>query len=663
MLICKNCNSKVSETQRFCQNCGAISDSFVRTEEEAPVNTETQELAPAGLGTEDTVALVPETEKTVAAGPEAKEPATANPELVIDGVNHSPKHQETIIAADYHTITKKKSKKPIIIGLVIVILALLAVSAFAMKDMFKSPKQRYIDAESKYFTGAIANIKAETEKATINMNKKYEQKMNLTVSPDFSSFIGRDIGADTATISKIGEIIKDIAIETDTKMDNANKAFVSDFNIKLKGNVLINGTMAMDKDKELFKFPQFYDKTFVINLNELDKIYENLGINNLNMPEKVLQTQDIKDAIKIDNAALSADCKKYAQIYFDAIPQEQIKADKESLAIKNINIACRKLTISMKKADLVKLLENLVHEAEKDDVLKQLVYGNAKNLMELFKEAGYFAPKENDIEIESMFTDSNYAEFFSTLKTGIQEMKDNQNIADENVMTIWVNNEGDIIKREIKSSVVADDSSIDILYSGTEYYSDTLIQQNYSIKLADKSGTDHGSFSVVISRDSEKPKKDSKEGSDQFMVVGELTGASMDSEKVNLRVNSKKKMVDNVLNVDTEFTLDSAEFNASGTVDLKKSENEKLKESTDKYDINLKIKPSSDSEDVIKGNIKLDLITKTDVIVDLSGLLTGDTVELDKLDSTQMGEIGTEIQQKAMEFILLNQNMFKEFLN
>jgi RNA polymerase subunit RPABC4/transcription elongation factor Spt4 len=651
MLICKNCSTPVSESQTFCPNCFAQSDSFIQTEDVVPVIPETEEMVAASL----------ETEETVSAGPGLVDDSVNCPPVHSEAEDTVPASPETVIDSNFQPNVKKKSKKPMFIGFAVIILAVLAVSAFAMKDLLKSPKQRYIDSESKYFIGMFANIKAESDKAIAEMNKKVEQKMNLTVSPDLSAYTGANSMVDTATLGRIGEIVKGISIESNSKIDTSNNAFISDFNLKLKGNTLINGTVAMDKDRELLKFPQFYDKTFVINFKELGKSLKNLGISDANIPDRILQRQDIIDVIKIDNAALKEVGKKYAQIYFDAIPDDQVKSESESLAIKDEKISCRKLTVSMKKDDLIKLLENLVNEAGQDEVLKQLIFENAKNVMKLYKDAGYFGTEE--VDIDTMLEDSNYTEFFSTMKKGIQDMKDNLNLEYGIVMTLWVNNKGDIIKREIKSSVTDDNTKTDILYAGTEYYTNTLTVQNYSLKLEDnESDTDPETLTIDISRESEKAKKNSKEGSDKFLVTGELKGGATDNGKVNISVNTRKTLVDNVLNGDTEFIVDLGEINVSGTVNLKNSENEKLKEETDNYDIKLKIVPSTASEDVIKGNIKLDLVTKADVDVDLSSLIKGDYVEFDKLDSMQLEEIGMEIQQKAMEFIQLNQSIFEEFL-
>ena len=702
MLICKNCCNPVSGTQKFCPNCGAQSDLFVQVKKTVPINTGAEEAVSENTGAEEAVPentgveeAVPENTGAEEAVPENTGTEEAVPEDTVaedtgaeeavpedtgaeeavpedtgveemvaasleteETVQMSP---ETIISTDSQPNVRKKSRKPMIIGLAVILLALLAVSAFAMKDLLKTPKQRYIDAESRYFIGAFADIKAESDKAMAKVNKKYEQKMNLTVSPDLSAFSGGNSMLGAAVFSQIEEIIKSVSIESDTKIDNKNKAFISDFNIKLKGNVLINGTMAVDKDKELFKLPQFYGKTFVINFKELGKAYKNLGINSANMPDRILQTQDIIDVLKIDHAALKEEGKKYAGIYFNAIPDDQVKAESESLAIKDKKIACRKLTINVKKDDLIKLLENLANEAEKDEVLKQLVFDNVKNVVGLLKDAGYFSSEE--VDIDTMFADSNYTEFFTAMKKEIQEMKDNLKLDQGIIMTLWVSNKGNIIKREIKSKVVEEGTSAGILYSGIAYHTDTLTVQNYSLKLEDtESAAEPRTFSMDISREREKAKKDSKEGSDKLLIAGEIKGSPMDNEKVNISINTKKKMVDDVLNGDTEFALDLGEFIISGRVKLINSENKKLREKTNRYDINLKINPSIASDDVIKGNIKLDLITKADVDVDLSSLLKEDYVELDKLDSTQMSEIQSEIQQNAIEFVQRNQSMFEEFL-
>lgn len=580
-MYCKNCNSKLLDSQKFCQKCGAS------------VPDQSQDEGPK----------------------------------------------------------KVKYKNTLIIGIVAVVIVLLVVATFAMMDSLKSPKQRYMETEGKFFIQVVNNVKEISNITKKEIAKSYQQKIELSVKPDENT-VRYMMGSDNS--SDISEAIGNLTLTEESMFDSTKNKYLTDVGLQYKDNKLLSGTLAFDNKMAAVKLPELYGKAMIIDTEKLDELYGTLGINQEDIPNRIIYPEEIMSKIKIDQKELQNVLKKYSDIFFKSIPDDSVTAERDKISIEDKDINCRKIVVEFKDDSLLETLTTIADEMRNDEILKKMTFENVKNIADLLVDAGYI---RSDIINDDVFDSSNYKEFFSTIKDGISDFKRSYKFKDGIKMTLWVDSKGNTLKRKWEAAVEGDSYSSEMSLTADTYFSQSMKMMKCALEVSE----DYSSGNInktVIEFGGNITNADGKsgEGKEEFELTFKNSSGGSSQNKASINWDTKKTVVGSELKKDTDFKFSADTWTASGTIASTSTENKKEKESKHKYDISVKL---SDGSNEYKGKINLNLTNKSDVQVNTEKFFNGEIVKLDNIDSSEMDKIGEEIQGNLQEIYKANRELFE----
>ena len=402
-MICKNCGKENENTTKFCVNCGT------KLEEET-VET-------------------PVAEAHVAEAPVAEEATVAD---------EAPVAEDTEITEE---APKKKSKKGLIIGIIVAILAfcgvVVALNFAAVKNFFsktfssteeyfKSVETKSLDNDVSKFDNAIDTIKSMNPKTNaLGLPDKSESKKDITLelSDEITSYISTAAEADLSFLKKT-----DLNMVTSSIDDRVS----IDMSLSLNGSepISLQEVVDISDDTVYMTIPDLSEKTLAM------KIEDSLGISLSDIyssglgPAKILEVlPDGKTAEKILN--------RYLDIVVNKINMVEM-SDKEVKA-SGLTEDCTVLTAEISEKDAMdiakKLLETFKEDEEVLGILQKLVVS---------------LPDE-EMTIDEMKADLN--EEYDAL---VEEIKENDFDGDEKLIyTVYANNKGDVVGRHFEFEDIA----------------------------------------------------------------------------------------------------------------------------------------------------------------------------------------------------------------
>ena len=471
-----------------------------------------------------------------------------------------------------------RNRKLILISVcVVVILGIAALLAVHFGFMAKSPRQFYLESESK-------NVKRYSDqiKQVYNdfytyqkpyMDSRYKDRLELTA--DLQSGEEKPFGLSNA--KDIFDIIRKCKLVVDSNNDPNAKKSLTKLSLLLESAPMLDAEVYTNNRQMGVTIPVFLpDKYFMVNLDKLDEVYDRLEsrYNLLPLkPKRVLKKVDIAKAISFSNEEFDGVIKDYGSFVAGLIDESDVKYGKNvTVKVGNEDREGREVVVSLSSEKTKKLLQGIADKISSDDTLLKLTYGNYSDVIKLVDEAGIF-------QLFEVLDQKGYLKLNKTLKSYMENVD--------------VKKDLDKFKASIKdygnSAVISDGLKMTLVIDKSGAILDRKTDISYSKSSGEKTAIDIHTGTNDVKND------DFKNGFCEIALSSTDTNGqkqavlwSFNSDITPSGTGSDKKGKIEITN--SNKVNDKEEFSAQIKLDLdKKQDPATLKDnSTVKYDIGFK---------------------------------------------------------------------------
>ncbi|MCX7746777.1 MAG: hypothetical protein N2645_07790 [Clostridia bacterium] len=510
----------------------------------------------------------------------------------------------------------KKVFLKVVVALIVV--ALLGVGAYAGVQLMKSPKQSYMEIESKNIDQVKDQVKNAFKYSLDKLEKQskdtYEAKTEISMGADIKNIPG----ADSAQLGIISELLNSFKISATTKSDPKKKQSVNDFDVSLKDKSLVKGTIVTDDQKVAISVPDLYEKYILADLGDMASLKKTFGMGEGdNFPKKLLSSDDIMGAFKVNEKDLDQIIMKYGKVYFDSIDEKNLTLEKSvEFDAGSGKVNCKKFTVKFDEATFRKMLLNFYDAMAEDDALLNVTYGNILNLYKLYYESGYIT-KEAFEKLDSI----------------------------------------DVIKKKIKDAKTDFKADVDKMKLPGAVTMSVFVDGSRIIGRSIDIPTEEVTVNVSCKEwDKDKTK----------MEVLEIVATSkVDSSKLNLKFTSESQLNEKdytgTANVKIDLNVTSSEGqNISGSGELALSNEEKGKSNISEF----KMKFAANQPDSTEKLASIDLNTKTETTfgVDVKMPDLSNALNLNKASDAELQQFGQDMQAAMQKFIMENMQLFQSIM-
>ena len=281
-------------------------------------------------------------------------------------------------------VKTKKSKLPIIIIVAVLLIVAVFACLYFFTDLFKSKTQVF--AEKLTTKQSVQKQIEESRKLAERMEKesyKSETKLTLDVGNDLEYLAKKNLGID---LSKLEIEVND---QSDTKDTESN--ITAKYNNK---NIITIDTIQKDNLIGL-RVKDLYSKYVTLENENLKNVFEKFGVTDTSsIPNKLLTSKDIRNAITITEKDMDKIEKKYSKVISDSIKSKDVEEEKDVTIEVSINDETKKLntkksTITINEKEALELTIDIVKEAKNDSDTLKLIADNYNSIINLYEDTGY----------------------------------------------------------------------------------------------------------------------------------------------------------------------------------------------------------------------------------------------------------------------------------
>lgn len=477
IMLCKKCQFPISDSMKFCTNCGEPNPGYIEAEaslnetvdgnvvvddtvsDVAPSDVpktwdSTKKMASSEAGTQESASQADSSSDSNQVGEsDSDEKPVGAPIGVTPGTSHF---------ADYAEKPKNNGKKAVIIGgIAALAIAGVAVGAVTMMgninptDRFKkvvtSSANKSIDSYTKTYEKYLEAAKLMQQGATESTMTIdfHESDLTDTMFSFAQLFGGVNINW-----------LKQIRLDAKAVVNNEEATTFAEFFINEKSALTTDIYMGEDK--------------FLVQMPELSSDY-------LDFAGTISQQMDMSTLISIqtgyikavpDSTVLNRFLHKYATIWLDDI--KDVKSEKSDVTAMGITQSATKLTATLQDEEVRKLYIRLLEELKKDEDLKNMVINYVDNMN----------PAINGMNQSTRDGESVYKDMITELETEIAKANENKDASRVVTITLWV--DGNTI---IATDVRADSDSSKFHYVSKTPRKGTDIGLEYAWDSTDSIGT------------------------------------------------------------------------------------------------------------------------------------------------------------------------------
>ncbi|GKX29555.1 hypothetical protein SH1V18_20350 [Vallitalea longa] len=402
MKECPKCHGKCLDEAEFCGICGyEFTDSV-----QGIVNEENiMEKDEKGLNsTDDNITN-----------------NTSDDDLVIDEevyeiIEEGTNEINVIQDSNNNNKQEKKNKKffRLAIVLIVAVLILSGVLIFG-NNIFgkKNSEDKIIEAYEKL-------ISANT------MDAKFTFSFNELQLGNNDAFNGQ--------LALVANMLKDLSIDIDTKIDKDDKILEGVLNVNMRNNTLVSGDLYVNEEAIGLKVPFLYDKMFYV---PWEGVFEKLK-------EENIKTINYKDYIElfeeINGYLLEIDNSKYKDIYKDFLKGTIKNVKKESIKIGDQKINCDRYQLEFSYIELMDFAQKFINKVFKDENNRKSVYELVDKIAEKIienEDYTYFDMSEEEFKSKIDELKNNYEKVSDELDSRIKEFAETQ--IDAEIMEFNIN--------------------------------------------------------------------------------------------------------------------------------------------------------------------------------------------------------------------------------
>jgi hypothetical protein len=539
----------------------------------------------------------------------------------------------------------KKGKLTLIISAIILILVGGTAYAYSAHDVFKSPKQIYLEAE-------VNNYQLLVDGFT----KSYDENYQLNVKPYLENSVHskseisanvEGLGLEDPQLKMVLDILKSSKLLVDGYTDQKNQQNYSKVDLSFKGNNIIGVEAFADKEKLGFGVPAIYKKYAIADLKDRNKLKEKYGID---LPKKIISYSDVAEAIKLSKDELDPIFKTYSDIYVQSLNDKNVNLTSGTFNEEGTKIDARQITVTYSEKEYKDLLKKITEEAAKDQKLMDLAYNKYDKIRKLMEESGNNLSAAGVEKLSKADFEKSYKEASKEWVKSVDEIALSEGVK----MVLLIDQKDNILSREIS---VKDKKN-------------TLKVKNNN--WTDAEGQSHGNFNMTT--------KEANNGEFQvkFTYVDKAEGSNHNG-KFNLAFNVNNEFVKDNTKLESDYKItkdgnhESGDFkfkvnidysgekaSLTGSMKTDLTDNDKDKSRDKKFDLKVTVGDSPSPE--IKGatfSLKVNTKEEFGAEVKLPKLDASNTLDLANMSPEELQQVEMEIQTAAQEFLFKNISLFQ----
>jgi len=510
--------------------------------------------------------------------------------------------------------TKVKKKSPAL--LIIVLTAMLVIGVGSVSAFFllnKSPKVKYLLAETKTFTqmGDLLEERYKNEFDWMEVQKTKPVESTVDISAEWN-----DPSADYDLVELQG-ILNNTTISMKQVKDPVKKEWEMNFSGKLGSVSSEFATLYFTPEKMMAALPFtdkilfFKDEDFGKMMRETDPFYEG--------PEKLGLSRIFEDQFSMDGEFQKYVKEEYMEYLYHELPEDAFTSEKEEIEVFGEKMKTEKVTMKLSEEQVKTLLVDLFKKAREDEKLKALL-----------KEQIAFSTMTDDV------SDQKLTDLISDFEASLDEAVDEVNgwhIPNGIESTIW-HKSNNIVKREFAMSVgVTEDEISTLKIAGVQSLEKSGQKWDYSF-----TGTDsYTQEDTVVKFTGDLTWKDGK--SDDTMTIT--------AEDVDISYKGKEELDGKERKFNREFSISDGSFSPklvwSGTAEHEK----------DSMNANHEFTIIDPSGDISASDIYLRLKQEGKIVkrVDMPDD-SKNTVDVGKMSSDELDNLGDELSAEIEKWVM-----------
>lgn len=319
----------------------------------------------------------------------------------------------------------------------IVLLLVIAGIAYWKYDVFKSPKQIYLETE---FINQTEQFREASKFLSLLSGQgdgiqRVEEKLSWKIN------------ADTGEMQSLVNALNDLNIETDTYMDRQNQEWYSKLKLNSKRNELFQLEGYVNKEKMAFSIPTIIKKYISLEFKQFKDLNRKYD---LGLPEDAATSQDILNKLAPTQQEAVPFLEKLIEQYLNSLGSENIKLEKNvPYTVADETLSLRKLTITYTEAEFKALLTSMLDVTLKDKSFQSLVHDKYKELINFLPE------EERPEDVMSVNEFSDFLEdAYDELIDDLRELELKNGIR----MVLWIDGDKQLIARRIEVDLDGENS-------------------------------------------------------------------------------------------------------------------------------------------------------------------------------------------------------------
>lgn len=279
-----------------------------------------------------------------------------------------------------------------VVAVVIIIAALLGILYFTT-DMFKSPEQLFY----KHLTDD-SNLLGKTTYADVMK----ELKSKAESSSENAGEITAKITGTDSDVQEAEAVLEKGKITYDIKTVGAEKKMQGDITLNYDGKDIVTVNVLRNQEQYGIKVAEAYDKYVSVENNNLKALFQKLGVDATNIPDKI-EMVDYYEILNIDDATLKHIEDTYTDTIKQNIPAESYSIEKNvTVKIDGTDVTTNAYKLTLTEEQLKTVLEKMMETLKSDDTTLDLIVSRYNMMMEPYKAMGMQMTGTTELTKESL---------------------------------------------------------------------------------------------------------------------------------------------------------------------------------------------------------------------------------------------------------------------
>ena len=251
-----------------------------------------------------------------------------------------------------------------VLGIIVVLLIIIAiiVGLYVKTDLFKTSEQLFYKHLTSNLLGKMG-YEDMIEEFSNNKNLSMEKEGEITAK----------IETDDASMKSLANALEKAKIKYNQKIVSSEQKMQSNIKLSYNQRDVIDLNLLQNKEQYGVKIDELYNKYVSVENNNLKSVFEKLGMDTTNIPEKFEQI-DIYELLEIDNKTLNSIKTTLYGIIKENIGQEAYSVEKNvTVKIDDSDVITNTYKLTVKQEQMNNIAVKVLETVKNDDKILELI--------------------------------------------------------------------------------------------------------------------------------------------------------------------------------------------------------------------------------------------------------------------------------------------------